>query len=281
MNLLRRIEAWLERDSTHHDRDTEARPREPLTLRRPLPPETSANSPATLVPPTMHHLDPMKTEPSPNEAGPLNHREPVSEPPTDREPVSSAKVQKTDPSRNRILLVDDDPAVRDSIAAVLASEGYEVIAAENGLQALDLVDRESVNLVLLDLNMPGKNGWDTFERLTSNHPLIPVIIVTARPNQLLMAVNAGAGALLEKPMDIPVLLRTIQSLLAETEYQRLARLTGRDAQFHYKPGKASRLESVGNAILRLLGDETKPETPGIDALAVPHPRTSRDGSARG
>jgi len=56
--------------------------------------------------------------------------------------------------------------------------------------------------------MPVKNGWDTFEQLTREHPLIPVIIATARPNQLFTAINAGVGALLEKPMDIPMLLRT-------------------------------------------------------------------------
>jgi CheY-like chemotaxis protein len=102
-----------------------------------------------------------------------------------------------------ILLVDDDSTVRDSLNNVLVAEGYTVIPAENGQQALDLVNKSAVDLVMLDLNMPVKNGWDTFERLTAEHPLIPIIIVTARPNQFFMALNAGVGALLEKPMDIP------------------------------------------------------------------------------
>jgi|GEM_PF-793148 len=217
-----------------------------------------------------HDPDFMKITRRPNETTETAGLEPACKPPPPLPTPTPTQDPKNDAARNTILLVDDDPTVRDSIAAVLASEGYEVITAENGWQALDLADRESVGLVLLDLNMPGKNGWDTFERLTSNHPLIPVIIVTARPNQLLMAVNAGAGALLEKPMDIPVLLRTIKSLLAESEYQRLARLTGRDAQFHYKPGKASRLESLGKAILRLLDDEAKPGAPAVETLPAPH-----------
>ena len=115
----------------------------------------------------------------------------------------------------RILLVDDDPTVRGSLNNVLVDEGYSVIPAENGQQALDLANQLPVDLVLLDLNMPVKNGWDTFERLTAEHPLIPIIIVTARPNQLFTALSAGAGALLEKPMDIPTLLRTMEKLLAE------------------------------------------------------------------
>ena len=135
----------------------------------------------------------------------------------------------------RILLVDDDPTVRDSLNDVLVSEGYIVISGENGQQALELAASSSVDLVLLDLNMPVKNGWDTFEHLTREHPLIPIIIATARPNQLFTAVNAGVGALLEKPMDIPMLLRTIRKLLAESTEQRLGRLAGKETEFHYKP----------------------------------------------
>jgi len=106
-----------------------------------------------------------------------------------------------------ILLVDDDPAVRNSLKEVLVSEGYCVIPAGNGEEALDFAARLPVDLVLLDLNMPVKNGWDTFQQLTAEHPLIPIIITTARPNQLFTAIGAGAGALLEKPLDIPTLLR--------------------------------------------------------------------------
>ena len=134
----------------------------------------------------------------------------------------------------RILLVDDDPTVRDSLSDVLVSEGYLVIPAENGQEAIDLASTSSVDLVLLDLNMPVKNGWDTFERLTAEHPLLPIIIATARPNQLFMALSAGVGALLEKPMDMPTLLRTMRKLLAESPEQRLARLAGVEIDFHYK-----------------------------------------------
>jgi DNA-binding response OmpR family regulator len=134
----------------------------------------------------------------------------------------------------RILLVDDDPMVRDSLNDLLTGEGYAVIPAENGEKALDLAARSRVDLALLDLNMPVKNGWDTFQQLTLNHPLIPVIVVTARPNQLFTALGAGAGALLEKPMDIPVLLRTIKKLLAESAGKNLARLAGNEIEFHYK-----------------------------------------------
>lgn len=134
----------------------------------------------------------------------------------------------------RILLVDDDPAVRSALAQVLAEEGYTVICGANGEEALRAADN-AIDLVLLDLNMPVRNGWDTFERLTAQHPLVPVIIITARPNQLFTALSAGVGALMEKPLDFPVLLETIRDLLEEPDGVRLARIAGRTTDFHYLP----------------------------------------------
>lgn len=129
--------------------------------------------------------------------------------------------------------MDDDSSVRESIARALSYEGFHPLTAADGEEALRLAASDSVDLVLLDLNMPRKNGWDTFERLTAKHPLLPVIIVTARANQLFTALAAGAGALIEKPVDFIQLLETIRSLLNEPAEARLARLTGRTAQFRH------------------------------------------------
>jgi DNA-binding response OmpR family regulator len=153
--------------------------------------------------------------------------------------------QKLDPmaksphpaARKCILLADDDPGVRGSLQEMLAEEGYEVIPANDGQEALDLIVARSIDIVLLDLNMPRKNGWDTFERLSAEHPLVPVILITARPNQLFTAVGAGVGALLEKPLNIPILLETIARLLAESVETRLARIAGHDTAFRYAAGK--------------------------------------------
>ena len=137
--------------------------------------------------------------------------------------------------KKRILLADDDPGVRESLAAALRSEGYAVLPAKDGQEALDMVSVSEVDLVLLDLNMPVKNGWDTFERLSTENPLTPIIIITARSNQLFTALAAGVGALLEKPLDIPTLLKTMSALLAESAEVRLARMTGHHTGFFYLP----------------------------------------------
>ena len=139
--------------------------------------------------------------------------------------------------KKRILLVDDDQSVRESLSRVFTMEQYVVLPAVDGVEALNIASNTKVDLVILDLNMPRMTGWDTFEQLTRENPLRPVIIITARVGQLFTSLGAGVAALLEKPLDISRLLATVKSVLAEREEVRLARLTGRDAIFHYAPQK--------------------------------------------
>jgi len=139
--------------------------------------------------------------------------------------------------KKQILVVDDDTSVREMLGRVLAGEGYLARAAANGAEALAIAAGDQLDLVLLDLNLPGKSGWDVFERLTTEHPLLPVIIVTARSNQLFPALAAGAGALLEKPMDFPSLLQVVSRLLAESPEARRARMAGRAAEFIYNSAR--------------------------------------------
>ena len=136
---------------------------------------------------------------------------------------------------HRILVVDDDPQVRESLGVALTLEGYRPSLAANGVEALQQMAVSGIDLVLLDLNMPVKNGWDTFERLSADYPEVPVIVVTARPNQLFLSLAAGVGGLMEKPLHFPTLLSTIHRLLHEPIQVRRARLAGRHARFHYHP----------------------------------------------
>jgi len=88
---------------------------------------------------------------------------------------------------------------------------------------------------LLDLNLPGKDGWKFFEELNAADPLLPIVIITARANQLFRALAAGAAALMEKPLDFPKLLATIRDLLNEPAAIRAARVAGRKTEFRYHP----------------------------------------------
>jgi two-component system response regulator VicR len=96
------------------------------------------------------------------------------------------------------------------------------------------------DLVLLDINMPDQDGWRAFESMEKSRPLVPVIVITARPHQYEQAVKLGIDALMEKPLNLPFLLATIAELLAESEGERLRRLTNpefktlRDQSFERK-----------------------------------------------
>ena len=137
--------------------------------------------------------------------------------------------------RKQILVVDDDPSVRTMLKRVLAGEGYRVRSAANGAAALQVAATAPPDLVLLDLKLPEENGWDLFGHLTQRWPLLPVVVITARPNQFFTALAAGVGALVEKPLHIPKLLQTVNRLLRESVDIRLARVAGKVARFHYLP----------------------------------------------
>jgi CheY-like chemotaxis protein len=132
--------------------------------------------------------------------------------------------------KERVLIIDDDASVRESIQKVLKGAGYEVTTAADGEEAVTRFVPERIDLVLLDLNLPFRSGWEVFERLTAQHPTIPLIIITGMPNQYRTALAAGVDALMEKPIDAPALLRTMDELLAEPAEARVRRLY--DYQHH-------------------------------------------------
>jgi len=149
-----------------------------------------------------------------------------------------------------VLIVDDDNAVRESIQRVLEQKGYEVAAVADGEQATARFAPEKIDLVLLDLNLPRGSGWDVFERLTTRYPFVPVIIITGMANQYQTALAAGVSALIEKPVHVPALLKTMGEVLAEPKEARLRRMCGRqdDTRYVRPPKPAANGKSVGAAI---------------------------------
>ena len=130
----------------------------------------------------------------------------------------------------RVLLVDDDRSVLDALGSVIESEGFEVVRAADGHQAVQKFCQQSVDIVLLDLKMPVKSGWDTFERLTTINPLLPIIVITARSDAYPVAMAKGVAGLMQKPLDIPLLLEAMRELLAEPVTKRLSRLASDEPQ---------------------------------------------------
>jgi len=127
----------------------------------------------------------------------------------------------------RILVADDDSSVRSGLAAVLELEGYVVDEAHNGIQAVTRAIEHAPDLVLLDLNMPHWDGWAAFSQLDRVTPLLPIIVITARPNQYEKALRLGVDAFMEKPLDFPTLLEAIASLIQEEPARHIRRITDR------------------------------------------------------
>lgn len=119
----------------------------------------------------------------------------------------------------RIMVVEDEPENRLFIGLMLRTEGYEVIEAEDGPTALDLLAKDArPDLILLDVMMPGLNGWQVFERVRADtkSSKIPVVMLTALAQRadVQRAVELGVDGYLTKPFEPADLLHTIEDTLA-------------------------------------------------------------------
>jgi DNA-binding response OmpR family regulator len=126
--------------------------------------------------------------------------------------------------KKRVLIVDDDVSIRESLKKVLHDSGHDVLLAEDGEAAVKLLTNQKVDLLILDLEMPRLDGWDVFEGVRSRCPSLPVIMITGLITQLETRHIPGLDALLEKPIEVTVLLKKIEELLCEDPMNRQERL---------------------------------------------------------
>jgi len=113
-----------------------------------------------------------------------------------------------------ILVVDDEPQIRRVLRATLSSNGYEVLEAKDGPEAIDMVIRERPDLVLLDVNMPGMSGLEACSKIRLSYQG-PIIMVTVRNTERdkVVALDAGADDYVVKPFAIGELLARIRAAL--------------------------------------------------------------------
>jgi two-component system, OmpR family, response regulator MprA len=118
----------------------------------------------------------------------------------------------------RVLVVDDEPAVRAAVTRALTLDGYEVVAAEDGLGALGAVRRERPELVVLDVLMPELDGIAVCRRLRGNGDRTPILLLTARDavSDRVAGLDAGADDYLVKPFALEELLARVRALLRRT-----------------------------------------------------------------
>jgi len=116
----------------------------------------------------------------------------------------------------RLLLVDDDPSLLKLLGMRLSSEGFSVTTAESGPEALRILDRETVDLVISDLRMDEMDGMALFAEIQKRHPGMPVIILTAHGSipEAVAATQQGVFSFLTKPVDRDALYKAIDEALA-------------------------------------------------------------------
>ena len=122
-----------------------------------------------------------------------------------------------------ILVVDDDKTTRKILGIYLKAKGYAVVYAENGLEAMEKLGTENINLVMTDLNMPYMDGHELTRTIRSDQNLkhIPILMVTteADEEEKAKAIEAGADGYLAKPIEKHRLLEKVEVLLSKLASQ--------------------------------------------------------------
>ncbi len=149
-----------------------------------------------------------------------------------------------------ILIVDDEPGIRRSLGESLSEEGYAVLKAERGEQALELLensDPDAIHLMLLDIWLPGIDGLETLQRAKILRPDLPVVMISGHGSieTALQATRLGAFDFLEKPVDLDRLLLVVSHALKqghlEQENQRLQQEVEQDRFFMAESAAMKRL----------------------------------------
>jgi two-component system nitrogen regulation response regulator NtrX len=122
----------------------------------------------------------------------------------------------------RVLVVDDEAAIRRSLAGILADEGYDAALAEDGERALAAVRERTPDLVLLDIAMPGRDGIEILEDLRRAHPALPVVMMSGHGTieTAVRATQLGAFDFIEKPLSLDKLLLTVRHALEKSSLER-------------------------------------------------------------
>ena len=115
---------------------------------------------------------------------------------------------------HKILVVDDELEIRNLLSQFITEEGYEVILASNGEEAIELAERENPQVILLDIMMPGIDGIETCKRLKAEEKtrFIPVIMATALWDKYTEAIDAGAEDFVTKPFNLTELSHRVKSI---------------------------------------------------------------------
>ncbi|MPZ23720.1 MAG: response regulator [Dehalococcoidia bacterium] len=114
-----------------------------------------------------------------------------------------------------VMSVEDDVRIQRLIRVVLELEGYRVLQASDGLEALQLLEVDEPSVILLDLMLPGVDGWEFLRRVRQVNPRVPIILISAVRDLPKEAERVGATDHLEKPFDVAELVAKVESYVGD------------------------------------------------------------------
>ncbi|HEX9715098.1 MAG TPA: sigma-54 dependent transcriptional regulator [Desulfurivibrionaceae bacterium] len=146
-----------------------------------------------------------------------------------------------------ILIIDDEASIRESLSGILADEGFRSLSAEDGQQGLSLLEEEQVDLVLLDIWMPGLDGLEVLKRIKESQADLPVIMISGHGTieTAVQATKTGAYDFIEKPPSYDKIILSINNALD------LARLKKENLILRQKTQRASQLTGTSPAMVEL------------------------------
>lgn len=159
-----------------------------------------------------------------------------------------------------ILIVDDDVQLRQSFGRLLSDEGYQVMIAPSAEAGIELIKTESLDLVIMDVRLPGMNGLEAFQTIQEIEPKLPVIIMTAfgTTETAIEATKMGAFDFMLKPFDIPEVLALIEQALEAGRLMRsrvVMEDSGASSSLEALVGQSRAMQDVYKAIGRVAQTE--------------------------
>jgi CheY-like chemotaxis protein len=127
-----------------------------------------------------------------------------------RSPGATRPEARAEGQHDTVLVVDDDTSILDTVSSILTGEGYDVVSAASGQEALDAIARKQPVVILLDMRMPIMDGWAVARALRDKGITIPIVVMTAAESAKRWADEVGAEGYLAKPFGLDELLAAVE-----------------------------------------------------------------------
>ena len=161
----------------------------------------------------------------------------------------------------KILIIDDEKNIREGLATALEMDGYNTVVAENGEKGLECVNKGDIDLVITDLRMPGISGEEVLQKITSEIPGLPVIVLTGHGSidSAVSAMHSGAYDFLTKPLNLEHLSLVVKRALKNRELQiqnkQLQEEISKSKPFESIIGKSAEMQKIYQMIQKVAGSK--------------------------